>query len=365
MSPKVAIIILNWNRWKDTIECLESLYQITYQDYDVIVVDNGSEDESIQNIKEYCEGKIKVESKFFKYDSSNKPIKIIEYVREEAEANGGKEKEIVDMPSNKKLIILKNEKNYGFAEGNNIAIGYALKALNPDYVLLLNNDTVVTPDLLKELVKVAELNGQVGACQPKVLSLADQKLIDAIGISITKNGGAIQVGYGTKDTGQHNQVKEIFGVCAAVALYRREMLTQIGLFDEDFFAYYEDVDLVLRARLAGWTSMYVPKTVVYHAHSSTLGKNSPFKLYFLTRNEYYYKIKDLPTSILIRFLMMQPIAVPLRILGFIKNKEFQLIRPYMRGNFDAFKNIPKMLKKRKKIRSTQRIQDKELRGWFE
>lgn len=105
ISPKVAIIILNWNGWKDTIEYLESLYQITYPNYDVIVVDNGSEDESIEKIKEYAEGKIKVESKFFEYFGENKPIKIIEYTRGEAETGGGKEKEIVDLPSNKKLII--------------------------------------------------------------------------------------------------------------------------------------------------------------------------------------------------------------------------------------------------------------------
>ena len=116
MNPKVSIVILNWNGWEDTIECLESLYQITYPDYDVIVVDNGSEDESVEKIKEYAEGNIVVESKFFEYSSGNKPIKIIEYTREEAEAGGGKEEEIADLPSNRKLIIIKNEKNYGFAE---------------------------------------------------------------------------------------------------------------------------------------------------------------------------------------------------------------------------------------------------------
>jgi len=122
MNPKVSIIILNWNGWKDTIECLESLYQITYPNYDVILVDNGSEDESIEKIKEYCEGKIMVESKFFKYDPSNKPIKIIEYTREEAEGGGGKEKKITNLPSDKKMILIKNEKNYGFAEGNNVGL---------------------------------------------------------------------------------------------------------------------------------------------------------------------------------------------------------------------------------------------------
>lgn len=120
MTPRVSIIILNWNGWKDTIECLESLYQITYQNYDVIVVDNGSEDESLEMIREYCQGKIKVESKFFEYSGENKPIKIVEYAREEAESGGGKEKEIEGLPSNRKLVIIKNEKNYGFAGDNNI-----------------------------------------------------------------------------------------------------------------------------------------------------------------------------------------------------------------------------------------------------
>ena len=120
MNPKVSIIILNWNGWEDTIECLESLYQITYPNYDVIVVDNGSEDESIEKIKEYTEGKNRVESKFFEYSCENKPIKIIEYTREEAEAGGGKKKEIENLPPNKKLIIIKNEKNYGFAASDDV-----------------------------------------------------------------------------------------------------------------------------------------------------------------------------------------------------------------------------------------------------
>ena len=101
MNAKVLIIILNWNGWRDTIEYLESLYQITYPNYDVIVVDNGSEDESIEKIKEYCEGKIKVESKFFGYPNENKLIKSIEYTRDEAEVGGGKEKEIEDLSSKK------------------------------------------------------------------------------------------------------------------------------------------------------------------------------------------------------------------------------------------------------------------------
>ncbi|MEN6514775.1 glycosyltransferase, partial [Methanoculleus sp.] len=152
--PRVSIIILNWNGWKDTIECLESVYQITYQNYDVIVVDNGSENESIEKIKEYARGNLEVTSRFFDYSRENKPLHYIEYSLDETKAEKGKEAEIADLPSWKKLILINNMKNYGFAEGNNIAIRYALKVLNPEYVLLLNNDTIVDRNFLDELVNV-------------------------------------------------------------------------------------------------------------------------------------------------------------------------------------------------------------------
>ena len=125
--PHVSIIILNWNGWKDTIECLESLYQIAYPNYDVIVVDNGSVDDSIERIKEYAEGKLEVISNFFDHSKKDKPIRYIEYSKEEAEGRGGKEAEFTDL-SSAKFILIKCGKNYGFAEGNNLAIRYALKS---------------------------------------------------------------------------------------------------------------------------------------------------------------------------------------------------------------------------------------------
>jgi GT2 family glycosyltransferase len=123
IKPRVSIIILNWNGWRDTIECLESLYRIDYPNYDVIVVDNSSTDDSIEKIKEYCEGKIAVDSKFFKYDPRNKPIEVVEC--------GKDEKPDIPKAQRDRLFLIKNDKNYGFAKGNNIGIQYALKAFNP------------------------------------------------------------------------------------------------------------------------------------------------------------------------------------------------------------------------------------------
>lgn len=167
MKPKVAIIILNWNGWKDTIECLESLYQITYPNYDVIVVDNGSEDDSVERIKEYAESEIKIESKFFEYAPSNKPIKYIEYTREEAEAGGGKEDKIVDLSSIRKMILIKNKQNLGFAGGCNVGIQYALQN-GADYVLPLNNDTIIKEDFLDGFIGQASKYPDAGAIGPKI-----------------------------------------------------------------------------------------------------------------------------------------------------------------------------------------------------
>ena len=110
MEPKVSIIILNWNGWKDTIECLESVYQINYTNYDVVIIDNKSEDDSLEKIQAYCEGKLKVYSEFFDYKSNNKPIEIYGYFQEELKFL--KPSQIVShTPSNKKLTIIKNNKN--------------------------------------------------------------------------------------------------------------------------------------------------------------------------------------------------------------------------------------------------------------
>ena len=290
--PRVSIIILNWNGWQDTIECLESLYQITYLDYDVIVVDNGSEDESIEKIREYCKGKIKVESKFFEYSDKNKPIKIIEYTREEAEAGGGKENEIGDLPSNRKLIIIKNEKNYGFAEGNNIGMRYALKALNPDYVLLLNNDTVVDRVFLTELIKVGESNEKIGIVGPKIYFYDSPKKINSAGAKINFwTGNCPPIGGYEIDTGQFNETKEVDYVSGCALLIKQEVIKKIGLLNPVYFAYTEEAEWCTRAKKAGYSVIYVHKANLWHKVSSTTRKIPRFYLYYSTRNKFLFMKK--------------------------------------------------------------------------
>ena len=168
--PHVSIIILNWNGWKDTIECLESLYQIDYPNYDVIVVDNASDDNSIKKIKEYCQGKLRIETKHGKYKPDNKPITFFEYKEQDLVRNNIKLNSLYrKLAPNKKLTLILNHKNYLFVVGNNIAIKlFALKQLNSQYVLLLNNDTTVENRFLSDMIKVAEADEKIGLIGPKI-----------------------------------------------------------------------------------------------------------------------------------------------------------------------------------------------------
>ena len=345
-SPHVAIIILNWNGWQDTIECLESVYRITYPNYTVILVDNGSEDDSLEQIRSYCAGGILVEPKFFVYNPTNKPIKIIEYTQEEADVERAKEDEIINFPSYRKMILIKNEKNYGFAEGNNIGIRFALRLLNPPYILLLNNDTVVERNFLTNLVVSMLDNKKIGICQSKILLKNDPERVDAIGISLDIFGRAHQIGHLSSNASIFNEKREIFGACACSAFYRTKMLKQIGLLDEDFFAYYEDVDISWRARLYGWICECNPNSIVYHIHSSS---GSKIKDYFLARNEIFYLIKNAPIKTIFYYFIQATISIPFQLL---KQKNKKIILKIVQGRIDSIKYIPKMMKKRAIIQSS-------------
>lgn len=296
-NQKITIIILNWNGWNDTIECLESLYQINYPNYDIILIDNNSEDDSISKIKEYCEGKIEIKSDFFEYNPNNKPIKIFEYSKENFE-NLGSESELSDLSSNRKLILIKNCANKGFAGGNNIGIRCALNNINSQYILLLNNDTIVDPNFLTELIKAAENDKKVGSVQSLLLK-PDRKFIDSLGqeISIWR---AMDKGMNLRYDKSFKKDREIFGACAAAAIYKKNVLKNIGLFDESFFVIYEDVDLSWRIRLNGFKSILAANSIVYHkrgiSENTNQGELSNLMKYHYAKNWLIIMLKYYPVS---------------------------------------------------------------------
>lgn len=290
MNPKVAIILLNWNSWKDTVECLESLYQINYQDYYVIVVDNASSDGSLEKIREYCRGKIKVESSFFKYNPHNKPVKLTEYTKEESEKINIS---LHDNSQNKELILIKNHENYGFAQGNNIGIKYALNSLKTDYILFLNNDTVVDINFLGELIKVSENHPDIGFVGPKTYYYNFNNRHDVInfaGGSLNMfKGRSRSIGVNEVDECQHEEIKIVDYVEGSCSLAKKEVLEEIGLFDPKYFAYWEEVDLCIRGYKAGYKSMYVPEAKIWHKVSSSV--HNPLKIYYYTRNNFWFMEK--------------------------------------------------------------------------
>jgi GT2 family glycosyltransferase len=290
MTSRVSIVILNWNGWRDTIECLESLYQITYADYDVILVDNGSKDESLKEIRAYLNGKKVVTSEFFDYLADNKPIKVLEHTIDEEELEIGRGNEIADLPSNRRLILIRNDKNYGFTEGNNIGIRYALKALDPEHILLLNNDTVVKSDFLDELVKAIDRDDSIGFAGPIIYYYNfDNKsnIISSAGMNLMMDKGWFQrVGWKEADVGQYDSIFVTDYLEGACLLIRSAVLEKIGLLNPDYFAYWEEADICMRGREAGYKCICVPSAKIWHKVSSSATKG--MKLYYMTRNRFWF-----------------------------------------------------------------------------
>jgi GT2 family glycosyltransferase len=304
--PHVAIIILNWKSWEDTIECLESLYQITYPNYSVIVVDNGSENESIKKIKDYAKGEIKVRSKYVKFNPKNKPIQTFEITNKRSEDISNKhdlnkiEKKIINYKPPKKLVLIKNDKNYGFAKGNNIGIKFALNALNPEYILLLNNDTAVEPDFLTKMVTAGARNKHAGIIGPRIpyYDRPDRNWF-CKGII---NWFSINIAYhGEKCEGRNTSNDYITG-CAA--LIKKEVIKKIGFLNEKLFLYFEDAEYSLRVKDKGYELLVEPEAVVYHKVSAT---SYTFVLskaqYYFSRNRLWFVKKYCPKKYLRLSLM--------------------------------------------------------------
>ncbi len=242
---QVSIIILNLNGQEHLARCLPSIEGQTYQNVEVILVDNGSSDGSI------------------------------EYVRQ-------------TFPHVK---IIANDHNTGFAKANNQGI----IASNAPFIFTLNNDTWLDPNCVEEVVRVAEANERVGMIATKMLQMDFPQLIDSAGLDLDRTGFGWSRYHGQPDNSTEQEPYEIFAPCAGAALYKRKMLDEIGLFDEGYFIYYEDMDLAWRAQLRGWHCLYVPKAKVYHAQSATTGRGSPFKRYLLSRNRIWTVIKNYPS----------------------------------------------------------------------
>ena len=253
--PKVSIIILNWNGLEDTIECLESLKKITHPNYEVIVVDNGSEGNDAQMLQE----------RFGDY-----------------------------------IHIIRNDKNYGFAGGANIGMRYVLNNSAADYVLLLNNDTVVDPEFLTELVKVAEADPAIGITGGKIYYYDNPGQLQFVWGRIGLRAGRVistpkvvaeKIKSIELDKGQYNQIKEADWVTCCCFLIKEQVLKSIGSLDESYFFYWEEMDYCVRARKAGYKIVYVPKAKIWHKGEQSSKKIRGFARYYAVRNRFRFMKK--------------------------------------------------------------------------
>lgn len=240
---KVSVIIPNWNGMRFIGMCLDSLRRSTFEDFEVIVVDNGSVDGSREWIEQ------------------NYP-----WVR-----------------------LIRNPENMGFAT----ACNQGIRASAGDYIVLLNNDIEVEPDWLTELYQGMERHPECGMGTTKMMFLDDREVFYNTGdlFHAWSSGGGR--GQGEKDVGQYDKEDYVFGACAGAGIYRKELFDTVGIFDEDFFIFAEDVDLNMRSQLEGFKTVYLPKAKVYHIGTATVGLYSDRYVYLCKRNDVYVLIKNM------------------------------------------------------------------------
>jgi GT2 family glycosyltransferase len=304
-SPlKVSVVVPNWNGMRFVGMCLDSLSELDFDDYEVIVVDNGSTDGSREMIEEqYPEAR-----------------------------------------------LLKLPDNMGFA----IACNEGIKASNAEYIVLLNNDIEVTPDWLRELYEGMEHHPECGMGTTKMMFLGQRDVFYNTGDlfhSWSAGGGR---GQGEKDNGQYEKEEYVFGACAGAGIYRREFFDKVGLFDEDFFIFAEDVDLNMRGQLQGLKTVYLPKAKVYHIGTATVGLYSDRYVYLCKRNDVWVFIKNYSLSMYFKYLTS------------IWKHQFEDIKYFTyrgqgqvlwKSKWDALKMLPQMLCRRLQIQRSRTMPD--------
>jgi len=286
-TPFCSIIVLNYQGKKIIEATLNSVLQLNYpkNKFEIIVVDNGSKDGGKEVIDSFCHCEEQRDEAI--------PTRSPRFARDDKQ-----NQKLVT--NNHQLTTIYLPQNLGFAAGNNAGI----KKTKGKYIALLNNDCIVHKDWLKELVMVAEKNEKVFAVNPKVY-LGNTNKIQNAGIHIFSNGygqdrGATPVNkvqQYEEDFGQYNKEEEIDAVCGVASLYRKSVFDQIGLLDESFFLYYEDVEISERAKKFGYKLMYTPKAIAYHQHSASSKELSPLFVYHVEKGRLLHLIYHFPIKV--------------------------------------------------------------------
>lgn len=300
----VSVVIPNWNGKKFLEGCLDSLLKVTWDKVEVIMVDNGSKDGSVEFLE------------------SNYP----------------------------QVKLVKFPHNTGFS----VAVNAGIKHSRGEFIALLNNDTVVDPAWITEMVAVMREHDEIGSTGCKMLGYDDHTLLDGAGDGYRRGGLPGRIGHRETDRGQFDKQRYILGPCGGAALYRRTMLEDIGLFDEDYFAYLEDVDIALRAQSSGYKCLYVPTAIMYHLGCGTTGSGyHPLVVQLSAKNNWNTIVKNIPGPLLLKFLP-HILYWQLYYFAVVIVRGGQVI-PWMKGSVEALKLLPRMLKKRAEIKAKRRV----------
>ena len=300
---KIYVVIPNWNGADLVAECLESLKKQS-QKHEVIVVDNGSIDNSVSVIQ-------------------------------------GQFPEV-------NLVCL--PKNTGFSGGVNTGLIHAMDQ-GADAVALFNNDAVAEKDWLKKLSETMEKVPRAGIVTGKLFR-NNRKHLDSTGENYSIWGMPFPRDRNNKDEGRHDEKEEVFAASGGASIYRVEMLKEIGLFDQKFFAYYEDVDISFRAQLGGWKVVYQPSAVAYHHVSATSSKLGDFTRYHATKNFLMLYAKNMPGWLYWKYL-------PLFTVQAARLCASSILRgggvAYFKGVFRAILNTPHIIRERRRIQKTRKV----------
>lgn len=322
--PLISIIVVNWNGLALLDECFESLSRQTWQNKEFILVDNGSTDGSLELLAKWAQ-----------------------------------------RLGRAKTIFLPT--NTGFCKANNIAF----KQASGEWIALFNSDAVAEPDWLEQLVSHARSEEGIGMLASKIFFQHPSNVIDKAGHLIYWDGQNRGRGTMETDVGQYEKAEEILWPDACAALYHRRLFEDVDGFDETFFAFGDDADLGMRARLLGWKAWYVPTAVVRHRHSASFGAYSPFKVMLVERNRLLLAVKSFPLSLLWRNPFWTLKRLGWNAYGVFRRKgsasRFVETNGWMQtvvnlawSYFSALKLLPEALRRRRVIQRTRRLSHAEM-----
>lgn len=340
MLPRVSVVILNYNGLEDTLKCLDSVFKCDYPDFEVIVLDNGSTG-SVNGVKADLGG-------------VSRDVKVLRAYKHE------------------NYRFIDNGRNLGFAGGCNAGMKMVLEEGKSKYIYLLNNDAEVDKDFLRKAVEAAEegekqadaedeagAGKRIGIVASKSLYFDKRDVIENAGHLMLNSGDAYSRGRG-EPAGKFTEKEDLLSACGAAILLKCDMLREIGLFDEDFFLIYEDVDLTFRAVVTGWRCVFVPESIIYHKVSATIVKHRDYKMTLrgqVNQFKAYYYNTPLPVLVLnspfvlLRFLMM--------VIGGLLFLQWRMVRIFLHAYLILLKNLPTLLKKRRFV-----MKHRKLSSWY-